>query len=124
MAEIIIKDYTGNVENFINRAIKKSLTGIADSAVQHAKDEISRPKVHKRGDIRPNIITGNLLNSIRREVVDSEKAAYVGTDVSYAVFVELGTSKSWAYPYLTPAATEHTEEYREIVMDAFSGSGG
>ena len=124
MDEITVIDYTGSVKEFIERAIRKSLTGIADSAVQHAKDEISRPKEHKRGDIRPNIITGDLLKSIHREVVDREKAAYVGTNIPYAPYVELGTSKSWAYPYLRPAATEHTEEYREIVAEAFTDSGG
>ena len=51
----------------------------------------------------------------------SEKAAYIGTNVEYAPYVELGTSRSKAQPYLKPAATEHTTVYRRILEDELKG---
>lgn len=35
--------------------------------------------------------TGNLRNSITHKVIDSEKAAYIGTNSEYATYVEMGT---------------------------------
>lgn len=61
--------------------------------------------------------TGRLRNSIANEVVDSEKAVYIGTNVEYAPYVELGTSKMPARPFIKPAATKHGEEYRELIMN-------
>ena len=37
--------------------------------------------------------TGNLRNSITHSVDDAEPAAYIGTNVEYGVYVELGTGK-------------------------------
>lgn len=57
--------------------------------------------------------TGNLRNSISHAVED--KAAYIGTNVEYAAFVEIGTSRSKAQPYLKPAASDHARTYRNII---------
>ncbi len=48
--------------------------------------------------------TGNLKNSIQTEMEGGGLTAVVGTGVSYAPFVEWGTHKAPAQPYLTPAA--------------------
>lgn len=57
--------------------------------------------------------TGNLRNSITH--VTDRRSAYVGTNVEYAAYVELGTSRTQAQPYLRPAATEHGATYRSII---------
>ena len=58
--------------------------------------------------------TGNLRNSITHEQMD-EKTEVIGTTVKYAPFVELGTVKMKARPFLRPAAEDHTAEYRYII---------
>ena len=58
--------------------------------------------------------TGRLINSISH-AADSE-AAYIGTNVEYAPYVEMGTSRTRAKPFLKPAATEHTSEYEAIAI--------
>lgn len=57
--------------------------------------------------------TGNLRNSITHAVEGD--SAYVGTDVEYAPYVEMGTSRTAAQPFLRPAATEHGSTYRSIL---------
>ena len=44
-----------------------------------------------------------------------EKAEYIGTNVEYAAYVELGTQRTKAQPYLKPAATEHMDEYKRML---------
>ena len=60
--------------------------------------------------------TGNLRNSITHEV--EKKEARVGTKVEYAPFVELGTVKMAAQPYLNPALEMNKGNIRKIFADA------
>ena len=59
--------------------------------------------------------TGNLRNSITHEVDDGEPAAYIGTNVEYAPYQELGTIHMKAKPFLKPAGADHANEYRKII---------
>ena len=43
------------------------------------------------------------------------KAMYIGTNVEYAPYVEMGTSSTNAQPFIKPAVTGHTEQYKRIV---------
>lgn len=63
--------------------------------------------------------TGRLRNSITHATDD--EAAYIGTNVDYAVYVEMGTVKTRAQPYLKPAIVDHTDQYQEIVNKAMRG---
>lgn len=58
--------------------------------------------------------TGRLRNSISHAVEGN--TAYIGTNVEYAPYVEFGTHKQRAQPYLQPAATEHGDEYKAIIL--------
>lgn len=60
--------------------------------------------------------TGRLRNSISHE--RDERGAYIGTNVEYAPYVELGTSRQSPQPYLKPAITEHLNEYKEIAEES------
>ena len=59
--------------------------------------------------------TGNLRNSITHDVDDGEPAAYIGTNVEYSIYVELGTIKMDAQPFLKPAVADHANTYRKII---------
>lgn len=59
--------------------------------------------------------TGNLRNSITYTVRDGEYATYIGTNVEYANYVENGTSKMAAQPYLKPAVTDHSDTYKRLI---------
>lgn len=92
-------------------------------------------------DLAP-VDTGRLRNSISH-VVDGN-TVYIGTNVEYAPYVELGTGKyypggrptPWVYqdakgnwhwtqgnpaqPFLKPAVADHTGAYRNIIIDEIS----
>lgn len=57
--------------------------------------------------------TGRLRNSITHQQYD-ESTEIIGTNVEYAPYVELGTKRQKAKPYLRPAAENHADEYKAI----------
>lgn len=63
--------------------------------------------------------TGRLRNSIAHAVKDN--AAYIGTNVEYAPYVEFGSVHNRAHHMLKNAAEGHGDEYREIVKTAMKG---
>lgn len=59
--------------------------------------------------------TGRLRGSISHAT--DEEAAYIGTNVEYAPYVELGTYKMAARPFLRNAVANYTDEYQRILED-------
>ena len=113
-------DHSPEVLAALKRATVRGLEACGAKAESYAKQELSRSKPHKRGPSRPNVITGRLRNSVSHSVQNNEM--YVGSNVEYAADVELGTRKSWAYPYLKPATTEHTGEYKTILANSLKNA--
>jgi phage gpG-like protein len=64
----------------------------------------SSAKQHASGRPGPNVITGRLRGSITWRVGQDAASPYVdvGSNVEYAPYVELGTSRMPPYPYLRP----------------------
>ncbi len=114
-----IKD---NMKNVLLRALEK----VGQKAEKYAKR------------LCP-VDNGNLRNSITHRVDEEEEVVYVGSNMEYAAYVELGTGKyypggrptPWAYqdengnwhwthgnkaqPFLKPAAEDYKPEYRQII---------
>lgn len=67
--------------------------------------------------------TGRLRNSITHAIEDGDSGgrAVIGTNVDYAAYVELGTSRQKAQPYLKPAANNHKKDYADIVRKHLQG---
>lgn len=118
-------DNSPQVLSALQRATIRGLEACGATAESYAKKELSRPKVHKDGTSKPNVVTGRLRNSISHSLgsnVGDNIQVYIGTNVSYAPFVELGTRKAPAYPYLKPACTEHNEEYKAILTESLKNA--
>lgn len=96
------EDNTEEASQGIVRAIDRALEEIGLAAEGYAKRACP-------------VDTGNLRNSITHAVESAEDAVYIGTNVEYAPYVEMGTSRAAAQPFLRPAATEHGPTYRSIL---------
>lgn len=103
---VTIKSNADVFKNALPEQIAQALEAIGLVAEGYAKEECP-------------VDTGRLRNSISHARDDN--AAYIGTNVEYAPYVELGTSRQKAQPYLRPAAENHTEEYKNIVKTALQG---
>jgi len=57
--------------------------------------------------------TGRLRNSIAHGA--DETSAQVGSNVEYAPYVELGTSRMKAQPFLKPAVADNGDTYKGII---------
>ena len=97
------KDNTDEVLSALERAKKRGLEAIGLTAEGHAKK------------ITP-VDTGRLRNSISHKTDD--EAAYIGTNVEYAPYVELGARGRPGVHMLQRAASEHGNEYKQIMEDA------
>lgn len=67
------------------------------------------------------IRTGRLKNSITHAVV--ENSAYIGTNLEYAPYVELGTYRMKPRPFLKNAIINHQDDYKRIVEDGLKEGG-
>jgi len=64
--------------------------------------------------LRVPVDTGNLRSSITHKVNAGNKSVVLGTPVEYAIFVEKGTGKSVAQPFLTPAVEDNINKIKGI----------
>ena len=97
------KDNSQQILSAMEKGIKNGLEAIGLTAETYAKKATP-------------VDTGRLRNSISH-TVDGE-AAYIGSNVEYAPYVELGTSRAKAHHMLQKAATEHSAEYKRLAEDA------
>ena len=101
------KDNTDEVLAALERAKKRGLEAIGLVAEGHAKK------------LTP-VDTGRLRNSISHATDD--EAAYIGTNVEYGPYVELGSPTIKAHHMLQKAATEHTDEYKRLMEDSMKNA--
>ena len=88
----------------LNEAVKRALVD--------GLDGVSRDAASTARDFAPHR-TGTLQNSITNMVVPDELAAYIGTDVNYAVYQEFGTSRIAGKHYLKAGVTLHASDYEK-----------
>lgn len=126
--EIKFADNSQKILDEFHAAVLRALERCGSQAEGYAKD------------LAP-VDTGNLRNSISHKVDEEEPATYIGTNVEYAPYVELGTGMyttggrpdPWVYqddngnwhwtrgnpaqPFLKPAVADHGRTYRNIIED-------
>ena len=126
--EIDVVDNSALVQEAFHAACLRALERCGMEAEGYAKDLVP-------------VDTGNLRNSISHKVDDGEPAVYIGSNTSYAPYVELGTGiyadggrpTPWVYqdangnwhwtrgnpaqPFLKPAVKDHAQTYRNIIED-------
>lgn len=97
----IREDNAQRIADAIDQALAKALEEVGLVAEGYAKKACP-------------VDTGRLRNSITHQVRPSEKSVYIGTNVEYAPYVELSTSRTKGQPFLRPAAADHEGTYKKI----------
>ena len=131
----IVTDNFEKVKNMSDEAVIKALTEIGMQVERHAKEKcpvdtgLLRNSITyaldggspKMGQYKANkakgkkgIKSGSYGGTMPAES-GGKRAVYVGSNVEYAPYVELGTSKQTAQPFLKPAVQDFKEEYRTII---------
>ena len=112
---IVFTDNLDEVLDAVDSAITAGLVDIGATAQGDAKD------------LTP-VRTGTLRDSIGVEVKKDEKAAYIGTMVDrfpkkpYGKYVELGARGRPGVHMLQRAASEHTDEYKQLMEDSMKNA--
>lgn len=129
-SDVTYIDNSGEVLSEFQAAAIRALEKCGLVAENYAKRNLTENK---------SVDTGNLRNSITHVVDNAELAAYVGTNTSYAIYVEMGTGiyteggrpTPWVYqddngnwhwtrgnpakPFLAPAVKNHAKTYNDII---------
>ena len=108
-------DNTDEILKALRSFEHRALTRCGQAAEGYAKD-LSPVGTPESTGIA-GYIGGTLKNSITYKILPSENLLYVGTRVEYAPFVELGTVKKGARPFIKPALTDYKLTYRNIMLD-------
>lgn len=90
------------IANAIHKAVAAALEEIGLSAERFAKRACP-------------VDTGRLRNSITHALNMDEEAVYIGTNVEYGPYVELGTHGREGVGFLRHAAEDHGSYYRNIM---------
>lgn len=131
------KDNTKEVLSALDKAIERGLEAIGLTAERHAKKDPNMP-----------VDTGLARNSIAHAVSgkeasvkeykadkgdekgsysgtapnDKEKAVYIGSNVEYFPYIELGSRTINARHVLKNAATNHADEYKKMLEDSMKNA--
>ena len=107
-------DFTDNSKVFLKELedkLPKILEMLGQAGENNAKLEITALGA---------VDTGNLRNSLSH-TDNGEDTAYIGTNVEYAPYVEMGTSRGMkARPYLQNAIQNHKDDYEQIIRNELS----
>lgn len=94
---------------------EKWVSGVTEETIEKSKDLVKETAYKIEADAKrlAPVDTGRLRASINTDFEKDGLAAEIGTNVEYAEFVEDGTSKSPAQPYMKPAAFKNEEPFVE-----------
>ena len=120
--DISIKLEVDNVEKVLrekNDAVKVALENIGIQVQNYAT--LLCPVGTPESTGIKGYIGGTLRDSITHEL-KGDSAVVIGTDVKYAAYVEFGTCKMSARPYLKPAVEEHMDEYKSMLQECLQNA--
>ena len=68
----------------------------------------------------PNSDMGTLVQSIQFEVDKDNLEAYVGTNLKYGLYLEIGTTSTKARPWLLPAFQKNRDQIIDLIREALA----
>lgn len=104
-------DFSALIEEAAFSQIERALEKVGLTAERYAK--LACPVGTPESTGKKGYMGGTLRNSISH--THDKNTAYIGTNVEYAPYVEMGTKKMAAKPYLKPAIADHLQEYKNTI---------
>jgi len=101
---------------------KLSLMGGNEAIMKGIEKGALRVEADAKRNATPSVDTNLLRGSITHKLKPNRLSATVGTNVEYAAFVEFGTVKQSAQPYLYPALQSNQDNISNDVMEAIRDS--
>ena len=117
--EVTLTSNKDEILEALGEQLGQAMIAIGLTAESNAKREVNKA-VYDTPESPNYKRTGRLLNSISYAVDTDEPAVYIGSNVEYAPYVELGTSKMRARPFLKPAVEKYAGEYQDLLKQAMS----
>lgn len=118
MADIFIS-HKAEKDAELKRAIDIGMRAVAAAGEGNAIREVTR-LVYDTPPSPTYVRTGNLRNSLKGKYVPEEEAAYIGTNLEYAPYVEFGNRHTREKPYLRNACRNYSAEYKGLMESALS----
>lgn len=103
--------------NIVFKDNSKQVLAHMDKNIAQALHRIGIKWLEKVTPLVP-VDTSRLQKSMTYQVDSSNKRVIVGSPVDYSIFVELGTSKMRAQPYLRPSILNYINDYKSEVQKA------
>lgn len=94
----------------LNKAVKSEIWG---ATIETARKITNQSKINLTDN--KSVVTGKLRKSMVFVLYPTSMYADIGTNVFYGVYVEFGTRRSRAKPYLGPAYNKYSAEYQKFL---------
>ena len=134
MSSVKITDNGLKFKSAKNEAVMRALEKIGITAELYAKAKCPVDTGRLRNSIKhiagkgknvKSMVGGSSLSqNLATEGIIFLHSVALYTDVSYAPYVELGTSRQRPQPFLKPAYTDHTAEYKSIIEQELKNAKG
>ena len=128
MTSVDIINNSDEVRDKLERAVERALVECGIVAEGHAKMKCPVDTGRLRGSIVYATSTSRSEGQSPAEPGDytpkgtpPKGEVHIGTNVEYGPFVELGTSKRKAKPFLRPAIENHKSEYKRLIESELRG---
>ena len=116
--EVTLTSNKDEILEALGEQLGQAMIAIGMAAESNAKQEITKAVYDTPESKSGYVRTGRLRNSISYGVDTDEPAVYIGSNVEYAPYVERGTSKMRARPFLKPAVENYAGEYKGLLEQA------
>lgn len=116
--EVTLTSNKDEILEALGEQLGQAMIAIGMTAESNAKREITKAVYDTPESKSGYVRTGRLRNSISYGVDTDEPAVYIGSNVEYAPYVELGTSKMRSRPFLKPAVENYAGEYKDLLEQA------
>ena len=116
--EVTLTSNKDEILEALGEQLGQAMIAIGMAGESNAKQEITKAVYDTPESKSGYVRTGRLRNSLTYAVDADAGDVYIGTNVEYAPYVELGTSKMRARPFLKPAVENYAGEYKDLLEQA------